>query len=357
MGPALLVSVSELLVAPHGASAGGFDFDLLELEVTGQNEFFDDFEDGNRFTPPTSLMIDFGDTVTTESDGALKFTDVDGSIDCNAHPVLPDCGEGLPWRNDGVRITNALWANGAGSAEFTATFAPFTPTSEYQAVGIGFGAGSNVSFGIDWHPEQIGFPSPCGTGPEAFFLNPRQFGAVRGPFEGCNSIDPSAIVENVILKAIFDDENNQLLLSYSTDGGATFIALSEFDVPVSAIAFPFGDSFDVFLFAEGVVGTDRDGDGVIDALDNCPDWSNVGQSDIDQNDIGDVCECGDQTGDGTVDVSDILAINAAIFDPSQVTELCDTNDDQLCDVNDILGANAKIFGAEAYCSRYPAPGP
>jgi hypothetical protein len=50
-----------------------------------------------------------------------------------------------------------------------------------------------------------------------------------------------------------------------------------------------------------------------------------------------------------------LAINAAIFEPSQVTDLCDTNDPQLCDVQDILGANAKIFGAEAYCERYPTP--
>ena len=56
-------------------------------------------------------------------------------------------------------------------------------------------------------------------------------------------------------------------------------------------------------------------------------------------------------------MSDILAISAAIFDPSQVTDLCDTNDDQLCDVADILGVNAKIFGAEAFCARYPAPGP
>ena len=56
-----------------------------------------------------------------------------------------------------------------------------------------------------------------------------------------------------------------------------------------------------------------------------------------------------------MDVSDILAINAAIFSPDQATDLCDTNDDQLCDVNDILGANAKIFGGDAYCARFPGP--
>jgi hypothetical protein len=56
-------------------------------------------------------------------------------------------------------------------------------------------------------------------------------------------------------------------------------------------------------------------------------------------------------------VNDILAINAAIFDPSLATPLCDTNDDDQCDVQDILGANAKIFGAPAYCARYPTPAP
>ncbi len=113
-------------------------------------------------------------------------------------------------------------------------------------------------------------------------------------------------------------------------------------------------------------------DGAPDSTDNCPDWPND-QSDFDGNGIGDECECGDQSGElcrlgdlfpefclghpsyGTVDVTDILAISAAIFDPTLATPLCDTNDDGLCDVGDILGSNNKIFGAEAFCSRYPAP--
>jgi hypothetical protein len=44
-----------------------------------------------------------------------------------------------------------------------------------------------------------------------------------------------------------------------------------------------------------------------------------------------------------------------IFGQALESPLCDSNDDQVCNVEDILGANAKIFGAEAYCSRYPAP--
>jgi hypothetical protein len=58
---------------------------------------------------------------------------------------------------------------------------------------------------------------------------------------------------------------------------------------------------------------------------------------------------------GSLSWISLLAIGQAIFDPARITDLCDTNNDQICDVNDILGANAKIFGAEAYCSRHPAP--
>jgi hypothetical protein len=117
---------------------------------------------------------------------------------------------------------------------------------------------------------------------------------------------------------------------------------------------PDADTAVITTTLGGVPIGDFDDDGIPDVDDLCPEYPST-NVDTDGNGIGDECECGDQNGDGTVDVNDILAINAAIFDPTQVTELCDTNDDQLCDVQDILGANAKIFGAEAYCSRYPAP--
>jgi hypothetical protein len=91
--------------------------------------------------------------------------------------------------------------------------------------------------------------------------------------------------------------------------------------------------------------------------DNCPGLRTSNINDADGNGIGDMCECGDQTGDGFVNVMDILAIYAAIFDPSLATPLCDTNNDDLCDVQDLLGANAKIFGAPAFCAKYVPSSP
>jgi uncharacterized repeat protein (TIGR01451 family) len=108
-----------------------------------------------------------------------------------------------------------------------------------------------------------------------------------------------------------------------------------------------------------VGSSDRDGDGVSDTADNCPYHANPDQTESDANGRGNACECGDQTGDGTVDVRDLIAINLAIFDPGRVTPLCDANNDGQCSVSDIVAANAEIFspGNTSTCTRQPVPGP
>jgi hypothetical protein len=104
---------------------------------------------------------------------------------------------------------------------------------------------------------------------------------------------------------------------------------------------------------------DRDSDGIPDASDRCPHFASGDQTDIDADGRGNVCECTDQNGDGRNTVSDLIAINAAIFNPGQVTSLCDGNNDGLCNVSDITAANLEIFSPTntSTCSRQPVPGP
>jgi hypothetical protein len=103
---------------------------------------------------------------------------------------------------------------------------------------------------------------------------------------------------------------------------------------------------------------DVDGDAFADEVDNCPSFANPTQVDVDSNGRGDLCECGDQNGDGRVNVTDLIAINAAIFDPALVTPLCDANNDGLCNVSDIVAANRTIFAPKSsICARQPVPGP
>jgi hypothetical protein len=79
---------------------------------------------------------------------------------------------------------------------------------------------------------------------------------------------------------------------------------------------------------------------------------------VDGNHRGDACECGDQDGNGRVNVLDLIAINLAIFNPALAAPLCDANDDGLCNVGDIVAANHTIYVPESStCSRQPVPGP
>jgi hypothetical protein len=105
---------------------------------------------------------------------------------------------------------------------------------------------------------------------------------------------------------------------------------------------------------------DADCDGIADAIDQCPYLArNVQGADADGDGRGDECECGDQDGDGANTVSDLVAINEAIFAPNLVTPLCDANNDGSCDVSDIIAVNADLFsvGSTSTCARQPVEGP
>ena len=106
-----------------------------------------------------------------------------------------------------------------------------------------------------------------------------------------------------------------------------------------------------------VPATDTDGDGIPDAVDDCPFYASPNRTDTNHDHRGDICECGDQNGDGRVDVRDIVAINLAIFNPALVTPLCDANGDGLCDVNDIVAVNTDIFSPKnsSICARALPP--
>jgi hypothetical protein len=110
---------------------------------------------------------------------------------------------------------------------------------------------------------------------------------------------------------------------------------------------------------ERFAAPDTDGDGLRDSQDNCPFYASPDQTDTDTDGRGNVCECGDQNGDGRNTVSDLIAINNALFNPALVTPLCDANGDGLCNVNDIVAANVEIFSptSTSTCSRQPVPGP
>ena len=120
----------------------------------------------------------------------------------------------------------------------------------------------------------------------------------------------------------------------------------------------------LLLGVAGAAGAapDSDGDGIADAEDRCPFFSNAStQSDTDGDGVGDACQCGDANGDGRVNVSDIVAANDMISGKSPASPLCDANlvgsDDKLrCEPSDITAINSAIYeSCFPVCGRYPKP--
>jgi len=107
-------------------------------------------------------------------------------------------------------------------------------------------------------------------------------------------------------------------------------------------------------------GVDVDCDGTPNTLDACPWYPSTAPEALQSPDplAADprppACLCGDQTADGQLNVSDIVAVNLAIFNPSRAHPLCDGNHDRACNVGDIVSVNLGIFNpGTTICDRDP----
>ena len=71
-----------------------------------------------------------------------------------------------------------------------------------------------------------------------------------------------------------------------------------------------------------------------DCDDNCTYWGNLDQADADADGIGDVCECGDFSGDGLVNTIDARLIQRCSVGEFSCADLCDVTDDGICNTID-----------------------
>jgi hypothetical protein len=151
----------------------------------------------------------------------------------------------------------------------------------------------------------------------------------------------------------------RFLVPYASSGGSDGRprVLSDDGTVVFVADFTDGRS-GAFLTSLTATCPDGDEDAICDADDNCPFHPTGNLADTDDDGRGDECECSDQNGDGSTTVSDLIAINVAIFSPELATPLCDGNNDDQCDVRDLIAANIEIFSpGTSICSRQPERGP
>jgi cysteine-rich repeat protein len=116
------------------------------------------------------------------------------------------------------------------------------------------------------------------------------------------------------------------------------------------------------LGCQPFVGADFDCDGASNGSDACPWYPSTFTDALVPDGATDGrapdCRCGDQTGDGVVNVGDIVGINYAIFASEQTSPLCDVNNDNGCNVSDIVGTNTEIFNpGRSICGRHPVRNP
>lgn len=110
----------------------------------------------------------------------------------------------------------------------------------------------------------------------------------------------------------------------------------------------------VLLLASGTVyAQDRDQDGVLDTVDNCPDTPNADQRDSGglgtfvPNGRGDGCECGDVNNDGLVHLNDATIIQRSLAElgPGMAApEKCNVQGSDDCDIEDWLTIHRALLG-------------
>ena len=186
-----------------------------------------------------------------------------------------------------------------------------------------------------------------------------QQSGVAAPATFTISAEPGGLPAGQVSEAIVSLQNvanplDVLSIPVSLAKGNVFDHTGDLDADLDAVP-------DIADNCRAVANSDQrsgDADGAGDACDNCPAHASPNAADTDHDGRGDVCECSDQNGDGRNTVSDLVAINRAIFAPALATPLCDGNNDDLCNVNDIIAANIEIFspGNTSTCARQPVPG-
>jgi len=117
--------------------------------------------------------------------------------------------------------------------------------------------------------------------------------------------------------------------------------------PASAIGAVVNNETTGISLAGQIVHLDSDSDGVDDSDDNCPSTFNPGQSNGDEFPAGDLCQCGDVSDDGIVDILDTVLLRRVLANlaPELVAPAkCEVTPPEGCGVEDVFAIREALAG-------------
>jgi thrombospondin type 3 repeat protein len=295
------VGVANARVLPAPELSLGAQADTVTFEHEGGNTFF---PQNSTFGAISQLPLDpshrFHLDVPVKSDVEfnLTWTDGVGGTDLDLYVTGgADSGNAGATANPGERVVLA-GVQGRLEIQVDPYFVtdPAGSTYTLTATVEGDTDGDGINDGSDRCPEAVGSPpTGCPDGDGDGVVDPDDV----CPDEPGNGADGCPIGATEHVHAYVDG-----VLSASQDVD-TANGPDAFDIPVQvaagthALRVEWEDKGAVLASTSRTVsvGKDSDGDGVIDAADNCPDHANGDQSNIDGDGKGDVCDS-DMDGDG-----------------------------------------------------------
>jgi hypothetical protein len=185
----------------------------------------------------------------------------------------------------------------------------------------------------------IAFPGFTADDEDVVVFDPASGSFVR-VFDG----SVAGIDRDLDLDALAALPNGHLLVSFDTSGEVGGVPFDDEDVLEWTAPSVWEVAYDGTLVDPGwkasdldavsALTSDGDGDGALDAQDNCPARPNPSQADrggvgagSPPDGIGDACQCGDVNGDGRVTAADATLVTRSLLVPPTATlarpELCD----------------------------------
>ncbi len=310
------------------------------------------FEENVASVAGGALALAGGDTLVESSRFVGNQALLGGGV--VAYSVAPSSDARLEMRNSVVAFNHAsadgggLWmVRSTGQIE-NDTFYGNAATGSGGGLWLDDGADVSVSNTILWNDT-----APVGPEirlgpimlPENFYL---AFSDVQGGWPGTGNVNADPGLRDPTLRDFhLTWPGSQALVDTGTPG---FSPVYDFDGELRPIDGNLDGNARVDIGADELADPceghgDADFDGRCDPMDNCPYAANPGQQDsggIGISDvpdgIGDVCQCGDVSGDGRVTVVDSVMIRRALLVPPTSSlvrpDLCDVGASTGCSVAD-----------------------